>query len=101
MEEVVNPFVLPDEKYPILSRATRELKKSAADFEFAIVAKDGTPGGIETAIAMLETLCSGQSDRHGGGPHNAPVSQQSAETAFNLAVSLVLMFTSGAVRRRA
>lgn len=99
VEAVANPFLLPRDQSPTLSRARDHLRDAAAKYEFVITAKSGAPGSVAVVVEMLSTLCRGQSDRHAGGPNNAPVTQESAESAFALAVTLVIWFSTGAVRR--
>jgi hypothetical protein len=100
VEAVANPFLLPRHQSPTLSLARDHLRDGEAKYEFVIAAKSGVPGSVALVIEMLSTLCRGQSDRHAGGPNNAPVTQESAESAFALAVTLVIWFSTGAVRRR-
>lgn len=99
VEAVANPFLLPRNPNPTLSLARDHLRDAAAKYEFVITAKSGMPGSVAVVVEMLSTLCRGQSDRHDGGPNNAPVTQGSAEGAFALAVTLVIWFSTGAVRR--
>lgn len=101
VEAVANPVLLPRQQYPTLSLARDHLRDAAAKYEFAIPGKNGAPGEVTLVVDMLTTLCGGHSDRHAGGPNNMPVTQESAEAAFGLAVTLVAWFAGGAVRRRA
>lgn len=100
MEAVANPLLLPRHPGPTLSLARDHLRDAAAKYELVIPGKNGMPGSVAVVVEMLSTLCQGQSDRHAGGPNNAPVTQESAESAFALAVTLVTWFSTGAVRRR-
>ena len=100
VEAVANPFLLPRHPSPTLSLARDHLRDAEAKYEFVITAKNGMPGSVAVVVEMLSTLCRGQSDRHAGGPNNAPVTQESAESAFALAVTLVIWFSTKAVRRR-
>jgi hypothetical protein len=99
VEEVANPLLLPRDQNPTLSKARDHLRDAADKYELAIPDKTGKPGPVTPAVEMLNALCRGHSDRHAGGPNNAPVTQESAETAFTLAVTLVNWFSTGAVRR--
>lgn len=99
VEAVAHPVLLPRAPFPTLSLARDHLRDAAAKYEFAIAGKNGTPGDVTLVIDMLSTLCRGHSDRHAGGPNNTPVTQESAEAAFALAVTLVGWFATGAVRR--
>lgn len=99
VEAVANPLLIPRDQEPTLTKARTHLRDSAAKFEFALPDRTGAPGSVTVVIEMLTALCRGHSDRHAGGPNNAPVTREGAESAFSLAVSLVTMFSSGAVRR--
>ncbi|MCR6494059.1 hypothetical protein [Cellulomonas sp. P24] len=58
------------------------------------------PSG-STLVAMMQTLWTGQSDRHGGEQDRiVPITQEAAESAVLLAVPLVQWFGSGLVARR-
>ena len=100
VEAVAHPILLSHHPFPTLSLARDHLRDAAAKYDFAIPGKGGAPGDVAVVVEMLSTLCRGQSDRHAGGPNNAVVTQASAETAFALAVTLVVWFSTGAVRRR-
>ncbi|OLE23311.1 MAG: hypothetical protein AUG49_16375 [Catenulispora sp. 13_1_20CM_3_70_7] len=100
VEAVANPILISRHPFPTLSLARDHLRDAAATYEFAIPNKQGAPGDVAVVVEMLSTLCGGHSDRHAGGPSNLPVSQESAEAAFGLAVTLVTWFSAGAVRRR-
>lgn len=98
VEAVANPLLIPRDQEPTLTKARNHLRDSAT-YEFALPDRTGAPGSVTVVIEMLTALCRGHSDRHAGGPNNAPVTREGAESAFALAVSLVTMFSSGAVRR--
>ncbi|NEA24574.1 hypothetical protein [Actinomadura bangladeshensis] len=100
VEEVANPLLLPRDPYPTLSKARNHLRDAADKYEFAIPDRAGGPGPVTPVLEMLNALCSGHSDRHAGGPNNAPVTQESAEAAFTMAMTLVHWFSTGAIRRR-
>lgn len=100
VEAVAIPALIPRNPYPTLSLARDHLRDAADKYEFVISAKNGAPGTVALVVEMLSTLCSGHCDRHAGGPNNAEVTQESAETAFALAVTLVIWFSTGAIRRR-
>jgi hypothetical protein len=48
---------------------------------------------------MIALLWEGQRDRHAGGPISQPVTQEAAQTAVHLAVTLVQWFSAGAIYR--
>jgi hypothetical protein len=57
---------------------------------------------VETVADMLDLVWKGQSDRHGSPDLTAPisVSQEQAEAAMHLAVTVVQWFTTGVVTTR-
>lgn len=64
----------------------------------------GSPaiGQVEAVRHMADLLWTGQTDRHGSDdPQTSiPVTQEQAEAAVHLAVLLVQLFATGAVRRK-
>jgi hypothetical protein len=90
---------VPFDAVPTLGKVRAHLRESGIRYEYVLQGKDhaGSTAGV---VAMLADLWEGHSDRHGGGPECVPVSQQAAEVAFTLAVSLVAIFATGAVRVR-
>lgn len=72
----------------------------AADWTLGFRREDKHYSNGQTLVAMLKTLWSGQTDRHGGDHEyvsEAVISQKAAESAVMLAVPLVNWFTSGFV----
>lgn len=57
-------------------------------------------GDVDTVLKMMQTVWKAQHDRHGTDDESAPVnvSAAEAEAAVNLAVALVQMFRTGAIR---
>lgn len=53
---------------------------------------------VETVIAMMETMWTGQTDRHGIAGGEKPLVPGAAEVAVHLAVTLVGLFASGAIK---
>ena len=100
VEALANPLFLPADPLPTLGKVCGHLKAAAAAYEYVLPGKDRA-GSIEGVIGMITDLWEGHSDRHAGGPAYVQVSQEAAEAAYTLAVSLVTMFSSGAVTRRA
>lgn len=69
-------------------------------YEYVLADKTGAAGSTEGVVAMLSDIWEGHSDRHAGGPLCVPVSQEAAEAAFAVAVTLVNLFSKRAVRPR-
>jgi hypothetical protein len=99
VEAVASPLFLPADPLPTLGKVRGHLKNAAGAYEYVLPGKDRA-GSIDGVIAMVTDLWEGHSDRHAGGPAYVQVSQEAAEAAFTLAVSLITLFSSGAVTRR-
>jgi hypothetical protein len=100
VEAVACPLFLPADPLPTLGKLRAHLLDAAPAYEYVLPGKDRA-GNIDGVIAMITDLWEGHSDRHAGGPSSVQVSQEAAEAAFTLTVSLVTLFSSGAVTRRA
>lgn len=59
-----------------------------------------TIGDVDTVLQMMRTVWTAQHDRHGTDDESVPanVTQAEAESALNLAISLVQMCRTGAFR---
>jgi hypothetical protein len=100
VEEIACPMFIPNDQLPTLGKVLGRLRAECDKYEYALTSKQGTPGGIESVIAMISSIWDGHSDRHGGGPRKVPASYEAAMTALTIAAALVTLFSSGAVRRR-
>jgi hypothetical protein len=97
VEAAVIPIVSPSNSRATLGTVIRELEVNQAHWQLAIVGPDGS-GSIDPVLAMLKLLWQGQSDRHGGVSPTVPPSQEAAEMAVHLAVTLVQWFQSRAIQ---
>lgn len=78
-------------------RVLNSAKYDAADWTLIFQREDKHYSNGKTLVAMLKTLWSGQTDRHGGDHEfvsEAVISQEAAEAAVMLAVPLVQWFSS-------
>jgi hypothetical protein len=78
-------------------RVLNSAKHDAADWTLGFQREDKHYSNGQTLVAMLKTLWSGQTDRHGGDHElvtGTVISQESAEAAVMLAVPLVRWFSS-------
>ena len=98
VEAVAIPLFLPNDQVPTLGKVRKHLSDAGGKYEYVIPDKTGAPGSTAGVVAMLTDLWDGHSDRHAGGPLSVPVIREAAEAAFTLAVSLVTLFSTGAVR---
>lgn len=81
-------------------RVLNSAKYDAADWTLGFQREDKHYSNGQTLVAMLKTLWSGQTDRHGGDHelvNGTVISQEAAESAVMLAVPLVQWFSSGFV----
>jgi hypothetical protein len=99
VEAVANPMFLPNEQLPTLGKVRGHLKAEAGKYEYVLTSKQGTPGTIDSIIAMISSIWDGHSDRHAGGPLSVPVTQEAATAALTIAAALVTLFSSRAVHR--
>jgi hypothetical protein len=63
-----------------------------------IANKTGYPADVSAVIAMMRLLWEGHRDRHEGGPTTAPITPESAQAAVAIAVTLVELLATGAIR---
>lgn len=78
-------------------RVLNSANYDAADWTLGFQREDKHYSNGQTLVAMLKTLWSGQTDRHGGDHeliNGTVISQESAEAAVMLAVPLVRWFSS-------
>ena len=78
-------------------RVLNSAKYDAGDWTLGFQREDKHYSNGQTLVAMLKTLWSGQTDRHGGDHelvNETLISQESAEAAVMLAVPLVRWFSS-------
>ncbi|MFC4631287.1 hypothetical protein ACFO6V_23780 [Promicromonospora alba] len=100
VEDATIQRVVPSQKDPTLGHVIGQLRNDS-DWGLPLTREDPSAPTSETIVRMAKALWKGHHDRHGGDP-NAPksVSQEEAEAAVLLAVSLVHWFSSGAAARR-
>ncbi|MFI5534208.1 hypothetical protein ACIA8O_37300 [Kitasatospora sp. NPDC051853] len=98
VESAAHAVVEPNNTMATLGSMIGVVRNSPAKFKLAI---DGGPNGGDPAplLAMLQLLWQGQTSRHGAQTVTRPESQEAAQMAVHLAVTLVQWFTSGAVVR--
>jgi hypothetical protein len=92
------PVVLPRDPGATLGKVIGELRSTSARWVMPMESTKRDP--IQSLVGMLELLWHGQSDRHGGVDLTVAVTQEQAEAALPVAVALVDLFQSRAVRRR-
>jgi len=99
VEAVVLPLVTPNDAAATLGKAIGQMR-SDGDWKLPFIkehAQNPSPGVV---LGMMQALWSGHSDRHPGTPSYIQSTQQAAEAAVSLAVTLVNLFSSGGIARR-
>jgi hypothetical protein len=98
VEAVAIPTVLPSDPSATLGKAIGELRNDPAKWACTLTrpTKDGK-NPVEVVIAMLDMLWKNETERHAPV---VPITQEQAETAVHVAIPLVQMFRSGAIKKR-
>jgi len=97
VEAAVIPILARDDSKATLGKAINNLKNGKSNFKTVVYSPK--VDALDRVGEMLSLLWDGQSGRHGG---NAPTRHQTLDEcrfAVHLAVTLVQMFSSGAVSR--
>lgn len=100
VEAVANPLFLPTALAPTLGQVIRHLEQHGRNYEMVVANKTGRPADVSVICGMMRLLWEGHRDRHEGGPTTAPITPESAQAAVAVAVTLVHLLSSGAVRGR-
>lgn len=99
VESAAAAIVEPNNSRATLGTMLRQLRATPSRYGLAIPGPD-VSGNIGPLINMIELLWTGQTSRHGGQTAMRSETQDEADMAVYLAITLVRWFTSGAVRRR-
>jgi len=99
VEAVAKPTIAPKDNLATLGKMIRAIEDAPHKFAIALDPKGIPP--IDGLVTMMKLLWTAQLDRHGTDDTTKPlnVTQDQAESAVNLAVTLVQWFRSGAVSR--
>lgn len=89
----------PNDDTATLGKAIGQMR-AHGDWKLPFIKEHNQNPSQAVVLGMLQALWSGHSDRHPGSASYIPSTQDAAEAAVSLAVSLVNMFDSGAVSRR-
>ena len=93
VEAAARPVVTPNDELATLGKMIHALRDKPDKWETVI-------GDVDTVRMMMRTIWKSQSDRHGTDDPAKPrnVSQPEAEAAVQIAVTLVHLFRTGAIR---
>lgn len=100
VEDAAIPVVVPRQDQATLSHVIGKLRADA-DWGLPLSRESADAPTAQTILRLCQALWKGHHDRHGGGNHHLPeVTQDEAEVATTIAVTLVQWFSSGMVARR-
>jgi hypothetical protein len=108
VEGALRGIVVPKDPKASLTKVINALRDGRANFEFELDDARGDAAGanepeidpLDTLLAMLRSLAYGQKTRHGDSGEVTVNSPEEAKAAFHLAVTLVQIGTTGALRRK-
>jgi hypothetical protein len=98
VESAAHATIEPNNVKATLGTMIGILKGAPHKFQLAVPGPSST-GGVEALTKMLELLWAGQTSRHGAQTAVRVETQEQAEMAVHLAVTLVHWFSTGAVAR--
>lgn len=100
VEDAAAPVVVPTDANATLGKIIATVRDQGT-WSLPMSREHGSSPSGTTLLSMMQTLWTGQSDRHGGGQDGTvPITQEAAESAVLLAVPLVQWFGSGLAARR-
>lgn len=99
VEAAAIPVVSPANTSATLGTVIAQMR-SQGNWSLDVTREHGTHSTQQVVLGMAQALWTGQNDRHAGQPGYTPSTQAEAEMAIMLAVPLVQLFSTGAVRQR-
>jgi hypothetical protein len=99
VEAVVLPLVKAGDDTATLGKAIGQMR-AEGDWKLPFIKEHKDNPSEKVVLSMMQALWSGHSDRHPGTGTYLQSTQEAAEAAVSLAVTLVNLFNSGAVKRR-
>ncbi len=99
VEAAAIPLVSPSNKAATLGTVLAQMKQQG-NWGLEMSREHNEYPTRQALIGMMQTLWTGQNDRHAGQPGYASSTPREAEAAVLLAVPLVQWFSSGAIARR-
>ena len=99
VEAVVLPLVTPNDATAHLGKAIGKMR-SDGDWKMPFIKEHKENPSEGVVLGIMQALWSGHSDRHPGTPNYVQSTQEAAEAAVSLAVTLVNLFSNGGVAQR-
>lgn len=100
VEAAAQTIVSPTDTLATLGKMIAVLKEKPSKWTTTLHHPNGAENQVIYVAGMMEAIWKGQHDRHGSGDESVPldVSLEEAESALSIAVSLVHLFRSEAIR---
>jgi hypothetical protein len=98
VEAAAIPVVKPGDRKATLGTVIAQMRADD-DWSYPTDREHGAAKPSDVLLSMLQSLWTGQNDRHAGQPDYSPTSRGAAEAAVVMAVTLVQWFTSKAITR--
>jgi hypothetical protein len=99
VESAAHAIIEPNNSRATLGTMLGALRGAAHRYQL-VLPGPSADGGVDALIKMLELLWTGQTSRHGAQTDTRNETQEEAQMAVHLAMTLVHWFTTGAVTRR-
>lgn len=99
VEAIVIPKVMPGDGTAHLGKAIGQMATDG-DWKMPFIKEHDKNPSKAVVLGMLRALWYGHSDRHPGTPNYIPSTQEAAEAAVSLAVTLVNLFSNDGIARR-
>lgn len=99
VESAAHAVVEPNNTKATLGTMIRALKDRSSKYRLILPGPSGD-GDVEVLTKMMQLIWTGQTSRHGAQTERRIETQEEAEMAVHLAVTLVHWFSTGAVVRR-
>jgi len=100
VEAVVLPIAVPNDDTATLGKAIGQMR-TQGDWKLPFIREHAQNPSEGVVLGMMQALWSGHSDRHPGTASYILSTQEAAEAAVSLAVTLVSLFSNGGIQRRA
>jgi hypothetical protein len=101
VEAATGLLVLPSDRSATLGKIIGHMRSHPTEWCLSIRRPDDGQPEIAPLLAMMKLLWEGETGRHASGERTGRETQEAAQMAVHLAVTLVQWFTSGAVSRSA
>lgn len=99
VEAVVLPKVMPNDDTATLGKSIGQMR-AQEDWRLPFIKEHKQNPSQDVVLGMMQALWSGHRDRHSGTASYIQSTQEAAEAAVSLAVTLVNLIVNGGIARR-